>query len=867
MHRWDNRFWKICLMCTIIFIGLGTVRGVEFNYYLPTDVRYDQSIPTPEEYFGYQVGTWHLRHDQLTAYLQAVADASDRVSLETYGYTHEQRPLLLLTVTSPENHQNLGTMKRQHQSLSNPQQSGNLDTASMPVIVWLGYSIHGNEPSGSNAVPLLTYYLAASREMSLRKKLDQMIILIAPCFNPDGLARFTHWANMHRGKILVGDPNHREHREPWPSGRTNHYWFDLNRDWLLLQHPESQSRVAKFQEWLPNVLTDHHEMGTDNTYFMQPGVPSRNNPLTPETTFDLTAAIAERNAQALDSLGSLYFTRERFDDFYYGKGSTYPDVNGSIGILFEQASSRGHLQESEHGDLSFPFTIRNHLTTSLSTIDAALEHRTELLNHQREFYRSSIEEAAQYPVKAYVFGAPSDPPRLYHLLQLLRRHHIRTYRLGRTVTLNGTQFSDASYIVPLNQPKFRLIRALFEKRTTFTDSVFYDVSAWTIPLAFNVSYAEYTRRQIPDALLGEEVISPGLPAGTLHQEEDPYAYAFEWHNYYAPRAAYRLLKAGIRLKTATRPFTSEIQGRAHTFDYGSIIIPMQMQQGLQDTIRSILQQSVTQDGLSVYSVQTGLTIAGIDLGSPSFRSLILPKVLLMVGSGVSSYEAGEVWHLLDHRFEMPVSLVEVGRVSRTDLHRYSVIIMVSGGYDDLSDQDVDALKHWVHAGGTLITLSGGVRWAIRHNFTDAKHIQSAKDTSDWRRRPYIKASQDRAADYIGGAIFQTTLDLTHPLAYGYTGESLPVFRQGTQFLQHSRSPYATPVLYSEQPLLSGYISGQNKQMLANSASVVVGSMGAGKVILCVDELNFRSYWYGTNKLLLNSIFFGKIIDASTTGVY
>jgi len=867
MHHWESRFWKLCLICAFIFTGVLSAQAVELDYYLPMDVSYDPSIPTPEEYFGYQVGTWHLRHDQLIGYLRAVDEASDRITLETYGYTHEQRPLVLLTVTSPDNHQHLEQIKRQHQLLSDPQQSGTLNAAAMPVIVWLGYSIHGNEPSGSNSVPLLTYYLAAAQNRGLERKLEGMVILIDPCFNPDGLARFAHWANMHRGNILVGDPNHREHTEPWPGGRTNHYWFDLNRDWLLLQHPESRGRVAKFQQWLPNVLTDHHEMGTDNTYFMQPGVPSRNNPLTPETTFDLTAEIARRNAQALDSLGSLYFTRERFDDFYYGKGSTYPDINGSIGILFEQASSRGHLQESEHGTLTFSFTIRNHLTTSLSTIDAAFQHRSDLLNHQREFYSSSLREARQFPVKAYVFAAPADPPRVYHMVQLLRRHHIRTYRLGSTITINGKQFADASYIVPLAQPKFRLIRALFEQRTTFTDSVFYDVSAWTIPLAFNVSFEAYTGRQVPEALVGEEITNPQFPEGAFLQEDDAYAYGFQWHNYYAPRAAYRLLKAGIRLKTATKPFTSEMQGRAHTFDYGSVIIPMQMQQGKQDTIRSILRQSAAEDGVSIYSISSGLTESGIDLGSPSFQSLTLPKVLVMAGDGVSSYEAGEVWHLLDHRFRMPVSLVEVARIGRIDLHRYNVIIMVSGDYDRLSDQDVEQLKRWVRTGGTMIALSGGVRWAMRHNFTNAKQVQSARDTTEWRRRPYVKASQDRATDYIGGAIFQTTLDLTHPLAFGYTGELLPVFRQGTQFIQHSESPYATPVLYSGQPLLSGYISEQNEQQLANSASVVIGSMGAGKVILCVDELNFRSYWYGTNKLLLNGIFFGSIIESGTTRVY
>ena len=298
-------------------------------------------IPTPESFFGFSVGDLHLRPDQIVDYMKALAATSPRFKIEQYGETYEKRPLLLLTITSPENHKNLQTLKEQHWLLGDPAKSGSLNIESMPVVVWLGYSVHGNEASGSNASVLVSHYLASAQGPEIEELLKRTIILLDPMINPDGQGRFAQWVNSNRGKTLVADPATREHAEAWPGGRSNHYWFDLNRDYVPLQHPESRGRMVKYYEWLPNVLNDHHEMGTNSTFFFQPGAPGRTNPNTPRKLEELTAAIAQFHAKALDEIGSLYYTREQYDDFYIGKGSSYPDVTGSLGILYEQASSRG----------------------------------------------------------------------------------------------------------------------------------------------------------------------------------------------------------------------------------------------------------------------------------------------------------------------------------------------------------------------------------------------------------------------------------------------------------------------------------------------------------------------------------------------
>ena len=347
-------------------------------------LNFNPAISTPEKVLGFEIGDWHISHDKLLFYLHTLAQQSNRISIDTIGFTHEQRPLIQLIITNPTNQSNLEEIRKKHLELTNS--SSTISTENLPVVVWQGYSIHGNEASGSNAALLYAYYLAAAEGEEIENQLKNAVIILDPSFNPDGLNRFASWVNMHKSKSQVSDPNRRETNEPFPMGRTNHYWFDLNRDWLPVQQPESKARLKRFHEWKPNILTDHHEMGTNSSFFFQPGVPQRTNPITPQKNQELTAKIGTFHAKFLDNIGSLYYSEQDFDDFYYGKGSTYPDVNGSVGILFEQASARGHAQDSENGVITFDFAIRNHLTTSLSTLEAAVNLRKELLDYQQKFY-------------------------------------------------------------------------------------------------------------------------------------------------------------------------------------------------------------------------------------------------------------------------------------------------------------------------------------------------------------------------------------------------------------------------------------------------------------------------------------------------
>ncbi len=831
----------------------------ELNYYLPADVTYNAAIPTPEQVIGHHVGEWHITHDRLVNYMNAIASACpERVKLEIMGTTYETRPQLLLIFSSQKNLANLEQIRQQHVQLADPVAGATLNTDNMPAVIWIGHSIHGNESSGANASLLSAYYLAAAQGKKIDELLDKVVILFDPSFNPDGLQRFSTWVNQHRSKNLVTDPNSREFNEVWPGGRYNHYWFDLNRDWLPGVHPESQHRLKKFQEWRPNILTDHHEQGSNASFFFQPGVPARVNPLTPGKNQQLTAQIAAFHAKFLDRIGSLYFTKENYDDFYYGKGSTYPDVQGCIGILFEQASSRGHAQQTPNGILRFPFTIRNQFTTTLSTLEATMALRKELLDYQRDFFKMTLQEGAAAANKAWVIGETTDHARTGHFIEMLLRHKIEVYELNSSSATPDYTFEKGSaYIIPANQPQYRLLRAIFDKTLTYKDSLFYDITAWTMPLAFGLPYAELTAAKYTPSLKGKRVDSISLPAGELKGAKTNYAYAFEWNELYAPRLLYELLDNGILAKVTTSPFEASVEGGKKRFGYGSIVIPVALQKTDAEKLLALLKAGAEKNGVDVYPLTTGLSVAGVDLGSARFANIGKPTVAMLVGTGVSPTPAGEVWHLLDQRFNMPVSQLETPVFNRADLNKYSTLVMVSGSYTDLNKEK---LKAWVQNGGTLICLEEAVQWAAQNGLTNIsfKKIPPVIDSS--MELPYASKDDREGSQLNYGGIFRADIDLTHPLFYGYQRPYIDLFKAGKTFPEKTKSPYANPALYGNTPLQSGYISKENFTAIKNSAAVIVSGTGSGRVISIADNPNFRAFWLGGTKLMMNAIFFGRIID-------
>jgi hypothetical protein len=834
------------LICTFVIIN--SIAAQEYFY--KDKAPFNAEIPTPEEFLGHSVGEHHTRHDLIVAYLTKLAEISDRASIQIYGKTHEKRKLVMFTVTSPKNLKNLENIKLDHLLFINPTESAkNYDE--VPVIIQLGYNVHGNEPSSSEAALLTAYTLVASNSEEVKNYLDKSVIFIDPTINPDGRDRHTQWVNQYQAKTLVSDNIDAEHTEAWPGGRTNHYWFDLNRDWLLAVHPESQGKLKWMHTWYPNVVTDFHEMGTNSQHFFEPMKPIGSlDPIMPKENYeDLNNLFAPYFANALDKVGSLYFTKESFDGTYPGYGSSYPDLQGGLALLFEQASSRGHVQDTDYGKITFPFTIRNQYISTFATIKAAVENKGYLRKYQQEFFKASLTKKAKSGFLGYEFKEKYDQNRKKAFIEQLLTHKIKVYKDGDT------------YTVPLKQPQHRMVQTMFETYSQFRDSVFYDASAWSIANFYNIKY-----KGVKSVKLGSEVTSLEGIVKNIKIEKSTYAYIVNWDDYNSPAALYYMQSKGLKVASAFKPFTINTTNGEINFNYGSLLIPVSKQEKTTEEVYKIILEAQERFKIPVFGSNSGYSIKGIDLGSNNFRVLKKPKLAMLIGEGVNSYEAGEVWHLLDTRIHMPITKIRMNNYREVKLDKYNTLVMVSGDYSVLDSLQRQKLKNWTAKGNTLITIAGGSKWLIdkkmvKESLIKKDSLKAEKEEKVTKRLPFVEASEHLGRERLGGAIFEVDLDVTHPLGFGYRSSKLPVYKNNMVFLVPSKNPYATVAKYSENPHIDGFISKNNlDNFIKPAASLLVSSIGKGRAVLFADNPNFRGAWYGTNKLFLNALFLGHEIN-------
>ncbi|NVJ85324.1 MAG: zinc carboxypeptidase [Algoriphagus sp.] len=824
------------------------------DYFFPGE-SFDSTIPSPEEFLGYPIGDWHTRYDLIVKYFEKLDELSELATLQTIGYTHEHRPKVILTIASPAHMGELEQIRQRQLQLADPTQE-KPDVSAMPSIVHLGYGVHGNEPSSAEAAMLTAYWILAGQSDLAKRVREEAVTHIDPTLNPDGRDRHSLWADSNKGFPPVADPLDREHNEAWPGGRTNHYWFDLNRDWLPLAHPESQVKVEWYHQWYPNVTTDFHEMGTNSTYFFEPTKPyGSENPVVPRKNYDdINPLFAKYFAKYMDEIGSLYWTKEVFDNSYPGYGSTYPDIHGGLGLVFETASSRGHLQASQRGDISFAFTIRNHVVNSLATLEASIDNREYMHDYLREFFVTAVDEGRKDPAKNYVFGDEFDASRNRLFLQFLLDHKIKVFENDTDLRIGGQEFKKGkSWVVPTAQPQYRMVRTMFEYVKDFADSVFYDASAWTMAAAYGMPFST-----TPAAKLGAEINSVEAPDYTFPNGK-AYAYLIDWADYFSPKMLYDLQEAGIHVEVINRPFKSQTQDGPVDFAAGTLMVPMGFQELSSEEVASKIQESAKTNQQKVYKVETGLNLSGIDLGSNSVGAVQKPKVIMLVGPGVSGYEAGEIWHLLDTKVGMPITKVNTDNFGRVNLFNYNTLILPSGNYSGLSEASVDHLKDWVNRGGTVISLKSASLWLNRIGLTKETPVQ-LEEVEEPAELPFATRRDFEGAKEVGGSIYLARMDLTHPISYGYRQENIPVYRNTNIFIQPSQNKYLTPIRYTANPHLGGYISDANLEKLKQSASVVISPARSGRVIHFFDSPNFRGTWFGTNKLFLNALFFGNQMD-------
>jgi hypothetical protein len=842
-------------ICIVFLFSFQTQAAPDISSLYSASINFDDAVTPPEAFLGHDLGQHMTRNDMMMAYFRQLASQSDRVKYEVIGYSNESRPIVTLTITSPENQQKLEQIRAQHlaHQEDNSQSVSNDD---MPVVSWINFGVHGGEVSSTDSAMPIAYHLAAAQGEAVEQLLDNSIILLTASFNPDGNTRESGWNWQYSSDVAVTDPNHIMHSSIWPAGRTNHYWFDLNRQWMLQQQPEPVAWVSKFHQWRPNMVADFHEMRSYKSFYFHPGAPDRVHPLIDKKAMALLSEVVQGPRDFMDSEARLYFNEESYDNFYLGKGATYPLMYGSLGILFEQARSAG-LLETPRWVMSFRDNIRTFYRVGIALLEKAAQKRQDLLAYQRSFAKNSIKQADKDDIKGYVFSVPEDPARLFHFLQLLDRNKIVVKPLTKDLRINGTSFkANQAYVVETEQASYAMVKGLFEKVITFENNTFYDVSGWTMPLAFNIEFEPLTsgRYKVGDA------ISPQFPVFSPPPVAD-VAYVFDWSNYYAPKVLYRLLKAGFLPRIATAPFKAQTNQGQHAFGRGSVMVSVGWQGGVEtdldkERLAQIMQSAALEDAVPVFALDSSHTSSiGMDLGSNFIKAVELPKVLLVIGSGMSQYEAGEVWHLLDKRMQMPVVMVTKDDLNSIDLHPYTHIVLVDGKYSDINASLTSKLESWVTQGGSLVGISDGAKWAANTMLNMQPAEITASEQASQSRINFADKAHVKAQDIIGGAIMAGDLDITHPIGYGYTIRNISSQRSGLLAFEPPKNPYATVVKIPKNALQTGYASKHNQEQLAGKAMLVAEHKGKGRVILFSDDPNFRAYFYGTEKLFINSLFF------------
>ncbi|MCO6455570.1 MAG: hypothetical protein J5I93_09770 [Pirellulaceae bacterium] len=822
---------------------------------LPDDPRVP-GLKSPAEFFGFEIGSRHLRHDQVWGYFQYLAAASKRARWLPYARSHGGRPLGVLAISAPAHLERLEAIQRSRPALTQ-RPSGQVPDDAL-LVVYLGYSVHGDEASAVNAAVLVAWHLASSESDQVRDWLQGGVYLLDPALNPDGIDRFANWANENRGRLASPRDIDREHSQPWPGGRTNYYWFDLNRDWLPLAHPESRGRLSLFHRWKPNVVLDFHEMGGTSTYFFQPGIPARTNPLTPPRNQELTSRLAAEHARVMDAAQELYFTEEQFDDFYIGKGSTYPDLHGAVGVLFEQGSTRGLRLRNEVTNRHFRDTVANQVRCSLSSLSGAHGLRGELLEFQREFYQQALRTGRAHPRRAYILtGSPS---RIAAARDLLAMHAVRSFRPAGRPHLNGKSFAAGQVlVVPTAQPEVTFVRSLMEPLQQFRENLFYDVSTWHLPSALDLDCWPY-EADLPEHWLRDEAPA----AGEFQPLPGAAGYAFQPTELGAPRLVAALMRLGAEIRTTTRPMRS-VRGGA-SWSEGTYLVLHQPNRNRWERIGQALVKLSAQMDVAVEVLPSSLTLQGPDLGSNTIKPLPPCQPLLVVGSGTATQAAGAVWHFLDVRLGQEATLVDTDQFSKARLGDFTCVILPDGSYGSWGDAHAEMLKIYVREGGTVVALQGAITWLQNKGVIASAAVQeppastsSAPATSDAAAMPppFGSASDASALEAVAGAFLSTTIDPTHPLAFGFPDSQVPVFRDSTTRFPVPGNPYQTAARYTD--VIAGYVSQRNRRRLIPSAAAWVVSSGRGRVIALADNPVFRGYTRGSERFLTNAMFLGPIM--------
>ena len=844
---------------------------------------YAPGVPSPRAILGYELGDRYTSHAGIEGYIHALeASAGGRVKVIPYGATYEGRLLYLVAVSSPENIRNLDGIRMNIAKLADPRTTGQREAdaiiAGTPAIVWLSYGVHGNEASSPEAALNVLYQLAGRTDAEVNNLLGKLVIVIDPLLNPDGHERYVNFQTSRRGVRPIEDRNAVEHSEDAPSGRTNHYFFDLNRDWSWLTQQESRARIAAYRSWKPQVHVDFHEMGYNSSYFFFPAFRPINKNF-PASIVEWGNIYGRGNAAAFDKEGWNYYSGESFDLFYPGYGDSWPSLNGAIGMTYEQAGQVGvRVKRADETILTLRDRLLHHATASMATLRTTAENREARLRDFRAFFRDAIEEGTSGPVRAFVIPPGTDPARTAKMLALLQAQGVEVLeaRTGfradglSTYFAKGTQersFPAGTALIRLDQPAKRLIMTLLDQDPVLSDTAFYDISTWALPVAYGVE--AYWSAKVP-GVATTPMAGPALPQGGITGGKATTAYLLPWTSNNAMKALAALLQRDVRAQVSMQEFTLG----GERFKRGTIVIPVNANRSdLYDTVAAVAERF----HCTVTAAQSGYTEGGIDLGSDRVVPLKRPRIVVATNSPVGTESFGAIWSMLDQEYGIEFVPMKLSTLQFTDLSPYTAIIFPDDNADGwgyrsaLDSSAVARIKTWIAAGGTFIGIEGGAVFASadRGKICGAKLKTKEKDDEkkkddktkdgkqilsdeDLEKRMTVEERERKSRlEEIPGTMLRVRLDASHPLGFGYAG-SIAVLKTSSTVFELSDRGYNVGI-YDASPRLSGYLSSENEKNIEDTAFLIHEQLGRGNVVLFADDPNFRLFWDSLNKVFLNSV--------------
>jgi hypothetical protein len=813
---------------------------------------------SPDAFLGYPLGSRYTPHWRIVQYFEHVAkEQAANVKLVEYGLSTEGKPLLAAFVTSEKNLTDLERIRANNLRLANIARDRMAADEQAPAIVWLSYNVHGNETSSSEAAMKTIYSLVNTSNKDVAGWLNETVVVIDPCMNPDGRDRYVHWYNSVSGKKPNARLDAREHREPWPGGRTNHYYFDLNRDWAWQTQAETKARMKLYLNWMPQVHVDYHEQGMEEPYYFPPAAEPYHEVITPwQKKFQ--QMIGKNHAHYFDQHQWLYFTKLRFDLLYPSYGDTYPIYNGAIGMTYEQggigAGLAAHLSSGD--SLTLKERIDHHFTTAMSTVELCAQQSKQLVREFRSYFNKAVQEGVG-TYKTYVIAyKQEDDQRIRHLLQLLDQNGIR-YEGGTGVAtgFNYQTGKQEAFTIGTNdilisglQPRSALLNVLFEPQTKLSDSATYDITAWSLPYAYGLT--AYACQQ---KIKGNGTYP--LKALPINTGKDSYGFVIRWEGVASARAAGALLQKGILLRYNEMPFVIDNQ----SFDRGSIIVLKTSNKMLQEEFAATVKEVCDLAGVYAVPISGGLVEKGDDFGSDRVRELQFRNVVLLTGEGVNANAVGAIWHFFDEELDYPVNLVNTSDFQRIQWQKTDVLMMADGRYSFFNDKEqTEKLRHWIEEGGKVIALDGATAafaktdWGLK-----LKKEEGATEKSDKNEdvlKPYQNREREELKEMTPGSIYKVNLDKTHPLAFGYPSYYYTLKQDGRLF-DYIKENGSNVGVIQKNAWQAGFVGSGLKDKLQDGLLFGVQQLGNGKIIYLTDDVLFRSFWQNGKLLLCNGIFF------------